>query len=350
MRKLIKRVQVKNSNYIFNGENFEIFKINNENELKRYMSEEETICRRHDEDNHGCISKVVLNVSNECNLKCKYCYASGGKYNRERFMRMDISTLENIVNELVQEGVREIEVVSLFGGEPLINIGIIKSAFELFSRKFEIGTFEIVTNGYFLNEEIMLLFKKYNVKLSISIDGPEDVTDALRGKGTYEKVIKNFDLAQKIHYDCIEASATYTKVHEKMGYSYADINNFFENKGIKATISRVISNDRELAPQNKVSKDFLKRNIERSIYKIYNNICEGGINPFLSRMMQSMVFGSKTFGYCDDLDATRSIAYDCDGERYNCFHFWGDKRYRLREGEVRGLIRRLQNLTTRIAM
>lgn len=334
MRKLIKDFKINNEKYVFDGNSLELFKIVNEDDLSKYLQENDKIIGFKQNIPVGYMSKVVLNMSNKCNLKCKYCYADGGKYASQKDNLMSDQTFENIVKELLEQGIKHIGVVSFFGGEPLLNYRLIKRGIKILDKSITVGTYEIVTNGWYLNKDMLIFFKEHNIKLSISIDGPQDITDFLRGKGTYDRVMLGLDIAKSIGYSNVECSATYTKYHEKFGYTYDGIAKYFEELGVKATISKVISNDMSLIPIHKITREELKEDIWRSAEKIYNNQQIGGINPYLYRTLMSLVFGSRSINYCDDLVSTFSIAYDYDGTKYNCFHFWGNKKYLLQDNNL----------------
>lgn len=280
MRKLLKVFGEKNISYIFNGNSLELFKVTNKDDVKKYMEQNDEFISEKQIVNEGTISKIVLNMSNKCNLKCKYCYADGGKYASKKDELMSVEIFESIIEEILGEGVSRIGIVSFFGGEPLINYPLIKRGITLFNEKLEIGNYEIVTNGWYLDEEMLKFFKEHNVKLAISIDGPQDITDFLRGKGSYAKVMQGLETAKRINYNKIECSATYTKCHEELGYTYNDINGFFKSLGVKATISRVLSNDEKLLPVHRLTKEEIKTDIWESARIIYDNHQSGGINPY----------------------------------------------------------------------
>ncbi|MEG0793513.1 MAG: hypothetical protein RSD97_08880 [Lachnospiraceae bacterium] len=179
-----------------------------------------------------------------------------------------------------------------------------------------------------------MFFKEHNIKLALSIDGPMDITDFLRGKGSYAKVMQGFDMVKKMNYNNVECLATYTGYHERLKYTYDDIDDYFKGLGVRATISRVLSNEREMLPINCSTEKQIKDNIWESARKVYNNQQTGGINPYLYRTLMSLSFGARSINYCDDLFSDFSVTYDYDGTKYNCFHFWGEKEYAVRENEV----------------
>ena len=88
---------VNNNKYIFNGENLELYLIdsNFETELNNEKNKNEKLLNK---SKNKLINKIVFNVSNMCNLNCKYCYANGGNYNREDSL-MSLNTAKIIINE-----------------------------------------------------------------------------------------------------------------------------------------------------------------------------------------------------------------------------------------------------------
>ena len=331
MRKQLKEINIDNKKFVFDGANFELYKINDEDIYQKYREGEDIQPYKSPQKSYR--SKIVFNFSNSCNLKCKYCYADGGTYSTKHKRIMTQEVFDGIVSHLQEDGVKRIDIVSFFGGEPLLNYKLIKHALPLMQQSFQVGIFEIVTNGWFLNKEKILLFQEYNVRLVISCDGPEIVTDYLRGPGTYKKAMQAYDLAKNLGYDNISISATYTKEHEEKGYSYNDVVAFFEKMGIEVSVSRVLSDSKEIVPKRKMSLYEIKNDIDHSIVKILKKDKSGNINPFLYRVLLSIVYGARSFNFCDDLSSRWQVSYDYDGKAYNCFHFWGDDNYSLSVNE-----------------
>lgn len=60
------------------------------------------------------VLKVVINISNSCNLSCSYCYADGGNYGMDNRI-MDLTTADNIIQEIASKGVTQINRLILFG-------------------------------------------------------------------------------------------------------------------------------------------------------------------------------------------------------------------------------------------
>jgi radical SAM protein with 4Fe4S-binding SPASM domain len=74
----------------------------------------------------------------------------------------------------------------LKGGEPLLR----KDIFTLIAHAKDLGLeVLLLTNGYYVDGDILDNLTKYNVYTSISIDGSEQANDSLRGKGSYKAAL-----------------------------------------------------------------------------------------------------------------------------------------------------------------
>lgn len=104
---------------------------------------------------------IVLNwlISNRCNFNCNYCYA--GDVIDEPFDMMDAKQIAEDVLSLNPLAV----VIS--GGEPLLEKEKIISALSVLGDKTGII---IDTNGYYYDDDLTKLFKKYNVVVRVSLD------------------------------------------------------------------------------------------------------------------------------------------------------------------------------------
>ncbi len=154
--------------------------------------------------------KVTLSITHDCNLRCDYCYA-GEKHNSA----MELTTAKKIVdfaflitpeNEPIDFG--------FFGGEPLLQYQLIEKIITYINDKNSSHprTFHMTTNGTLLNDEIIEFLRKYEIKLNVSIDGPEHIHDKYRkdkhNQGTLKKVLKNIkQLSKELH---IQVNAVYT--------------------------------------------------------------------------------------------------------------------------------------------
>lgn len=135
----------------------------------------------------GILKKVVINISNSCNLSCSYCYADGGNYGMDNRV-MDFDTADKIIQEIVSKGIKQINRLILFGGEPFLNIELFVYFIEKLSKFLNILKVETVTNGTVLNHRVKHMLNKFHPFLTISLDGPEVVHDRLREKEVTERL------------------------------------------------------------------------------------------------------------------------------------------------------------------
>ncbi len=133
------------------------------------------------------LSYVVLNVSHECQLACKYCFAHGGDYgidDSDRIMSTEVARAAiELVNETRGNGPANI---TFFGGEPLLNWDVIRDSIE-FAEKTCLDAdgkpsvvFAITTNAIAMTPERAQYLREHNVSIMLSIDGDKETHNLLR--------------------------------------------------------------------------------------------------------------------------------------------------------------------------
>ncbi len=146
------------------------------------------------------VKALCLHVAHDCNLRCRYCFAEEGDYHGQREL-MSFETGKKALDFLVRaSGSRRNLEVDFFGGEPLMNLDVVRrlveygrSLEEPFHKHFR---FTLTTNGVLLNEETMRYLNDTMDNVVLSIDGRKSVHDAMRrtanGKGSYDLVLPKF--------------------------------------------------------------------------------------------------------------------------------------------------------------
>lgn len=191
------------------------------------------------------LHRITLHVSNDCNLRCKYCYAGGGNYKQKRsFMSEDTAAA---FVEFCIKNFDKIERIAFFGGEPLMNVDIMEYVCKQFKTYYLEGKssfvpqFGVITNGTILTSKILSFLKENISHITVSIDGPKEVNDANRiyknGKGSYEKVYEFIHAVRRETNIPVCFEATFTQSHIKAHYENKDIVDFLLNEfGIKGSI------------------------------------------------------------------------------------------------------------------
>jgi len=173
------------------------------------------------------VDRITLHVSNDCNLRCKYCYANGGNYNQEREL-MSLSKAEDFVDFCTKTFDR-VGTIVFFGGEPLLNLKVMQYVCREFKQRYakkqinSLPSFGIITNGTILNDEILSFIKEHLSFVTVSIDGIGKYNDANRvfanGKGSYGKISRFIhELKDKTNVK-LRYEATYTQYHIEQKYS-----------------------------------------------------------------------------------------------------------------------------------
>jgi len=142
------------------------------------------------------IVKMMLFLTQSCNLKCIYCYGDGGKYGTEG--SMDEKTAFQAVDWLLEQSGKMKKLhICFMGGEPFLKFSLMKAIVEYAEKRVpgagkEVG-FEVITNATLLDDEKITFIKKHRLSVAISFDGPKAVQDAQRpyanGEGTYDATV-----------------------------------------------------------------------------------------------------------------------------------------------------------------
>ena len=142
------------------------------------------------------VKALCLNVAHTCNLSCRYCFAAEGSYGQDKgLMTADVG--RSAIDFLLENsnGRKRLEV-DYFGGEPLLNLDVVKEVTDYARRRgeengVEFG-FTLTTNGLLLNKEVAAYLQDEGFSVVLSLDGRPEVHDGMRrfpgGAPSYEAV------------------------------------------------------------------------------------------------------------------------------------------------------------------
>ena len=72
------------------------------------------------------VKALCIHICHDCNMRCRYCFADEGAYHSVR-ERMSFETAKAAVDFLIaNSGKRKVLEMDFFGGEPLMNLDVIK--------------------------------------------------------------------------------------------------------------------------------------------------------------------------------------------------------------------------------
>ena len=158
-------------------------------------------------DEKPIVKAMCLNIAHDCNLACKYCFASQGDYGGVKRELMPFEVAKRAVDFLIaNSGSRQHLEIDFFGGEPLLNWDVVKQtveyAEEQAKKNNKIMKMTMTTNGVLLNQDKIDYLNDHNMSMVLSLDGREAVHNAMRpvansGEASYNIIAKNLVNAVK---------------------------------------------------------------------------------------------------------------------------------------------------------
>ena len=153
-------------------------------------------------------------VSNQCNMRCRYCYS--GSLDRSRAQRLDLRRMKLAVLQYLRAAGPRAEKISISGGEPLLDKKLLRSLLPWLRRAagpdLEIECF---SNGLLLDRPTAELFRRSGVHLKISLDGAPASQDLNRvdagGAPSSARVVRNLLAIPKSLRRSLGISATVTR-------------------------------------------------------------------------------------------------------------------------------------------
>ena len=281
------------------------------------------------------IKALCLHVAHTCNLNCEYCFASQGKYHGERAL-MSLETGKRALDFLIENsGTRRNLEVDFFGGEPLMNLEVVK---ELVAYAREIEKihnknfrFTLTTNGILIDDDVIDFCNKEMSNVVLSLDGRKEVHDRLRkdyqGRGSYDIIVPKFQefvrrRGDKNYY----IRGTFTHANTDFTndiFHMADLG--FKELSMEPVVcapddkSALTKEDLPLLFEQYeiLAKEMLKRQKEGNGFTFYHYMLDLTHGPCIYKRISGCGSG------------TEYMAVTPSGELYPCHQFVGDKKYLL---------------------
>lgn len=126
-------------------------------------------------DQNRSYPAAMINVTNRCTLRCRHCFVFREGNPNDPGEEMEAAEMVAKIAELQKR--HSIETMLWMGGEPLLRADVLAEGSKLFPNN------TVTTNG------TLDLIDLPGVLYVVSIDGPPEVNDAVRGKGAFDKVM-----------------------------------------------------------------------------------------------------------------------------------------------------------------
>lgn len=157
------------------------------------------------------LEKITLQLTQQCNFRCKYCIYSEDKNLNQRShssKRMTWELAKNAVDFFWEHSVDSPKVdIGFYGGEPLLEFELLQKVTEYAELRFKGRplTFTTTINGSLLTDKIVEYFINHNIGAMVSLDGPKEIHDMNRvfinGSGTFDTVMTNIKSIHKKYPD-----------------------------------------------------------------------------------------------------------------------------------------------------
>ena len=118
------------------------------------------------------LKELVLWVTTDCNLRCRYCYASGG--DKAEYMDWQVAKQALDIMLSHSDGFK----IQFAGGEPLLNIDLIEQAVS-YTQGLDIR-YQLQTNATLITDKVAEDLKRLAGDVGASLDGLRAVNDPLR--------------------------------------------------------------------------------------------------------------------------------------------------------------------------
>jgi uncharacterized protein len=278
------------------------------------------------------IKALCLNVAHDCNLRCKYCFASTGGYGTQRKI-MSPETAKRAIDFVIEKsGKRRNIEVDFFGGEPLMAMDTVKETIayarsieEKYGKNFR---FTITTNGMLLNQENTDYINRELKNAVLSLDGRKEINDAKRptaaGKGSYEIIVPKFQklvdgrgdqeyyLRGTFTKDNLDFAADVLHICDDLGFRNVSVEPATGKVGDPFAITEedlpVVFDEYE-----KLAKELLKRP-EVNFFHFYVDLEQG---PCVIKRMRGCGAGNEY------------VAVTPEGDIYPCHQFVGNEAFKM---------------------
>lgn len=271
--------------------------------------------------------QLTFVVTQECNLRCKYCYMTGKNDQGRMSFETAKKTIDYFMDNKSTLFTTRHLILDFIGGEPLLEIELIDKIVDYFrltaykrsSEWFGRFRISIQSNGVLVDSEAFQRFLRKNknlVSLGITIDGTQEKHDLQRvfpnGEGSYSIVEKNYKMAFERG---LTNSTKVTFGHEDLKYIKDSIIHLW-NMGIRDVPANIVHENVWEEGDDIIYEEQL---VALADYVIDNRLWNKYNTNFF---MDSMGFKTTDDAMTNTTCGTGSMyCVDSNGDIYNCVRF-----------------------------
>lgn len=201
------------------------------------------------------LQSIILQITQNCNLRCKYCVYSDEvnlAYRTHSQKRMSYENAVKAINFLYEHSIDSPSInIGFYGGEPLLEFEMIQRLIAYSEQRFRGKklSFSITTNATLLTEPIYSYLKQHNFLVTISMDGSRKNHNRNRvfagsGVGSYDTIAKNIEGIRLKHPDIQHELNISAVADPKCGLTSNYVTNketdiFIDEKNIGITVAEI---------------------------------------------------------------------------------------------------------------
>ncbi|WZL71536.1 thioether cross-link-forming SCIFF peptide maturase [Clostridiaceae bacterium 35-E11] len=279
------------------------------------------------------VKALCLHIAHDCNIRCKYCFASQGDFKGHRSLMSEEVGKKAIDLLIENSGSRRNLEVDFFGGEPLMNFEVVKKIVD-YGKEREKETnkrfrFTITTNGVLLDQKTIEYINENMDNVVLSIDGRKEVNDRMRytinGNGTYDVIVPKFlEMAKQRRNKSYFVRGTFTR--ENLDFAsdvlhLADLG--FKNTSVEPVVTdenneyAIREEDLETIFQqyDLLAKEYIKRYREGNGFTFFHFMIDLNQGPCVIKRLSGCGAG------------VEYLAITPEGDIYPCHQFVGNQDF-----------------------
>lgn len=296
------------------------------------------------------VHAIVLELTEGCNLRCKYCVYNPSYPNQREFRHrnMTFETAKKAIDFLDKHSSNNKEVyISFYGGEPVLNFELIKKCINYVNIKIKDKNvlYAMTTNATLITENIADFLVENKVTIRVSLDGPKSIHDENRvyanGEGSFDttvrglknliKAYKKIGASPSFGFNIVTSGPNYKEKFDKIQDFFKKSDWFPDNLSISYSIADLGPEEMEyILPQSKEEK-YCINNIPKPLFEWSNSqkqkspneqlFLQDDINNMLLRIHKRLLCNKpvnqyRMNGCC--VPGNRRTYITVDGEFYPC--------------------------------